>query len=182
MEAHKDKVHQEVSGACPACGREITYLYETEDIPFFSEILIITCSCDSCGYRFSDVQSLTINGPAKYTFVVTTPEDLSCRVVRSTSGTIRVPELGVEIAPGPACEGFISNAEGVLNRIDHVLDTVLVNGDEDQREAAIKLKERIVEIIAGRESVTIEIEDPCGNSLIASKKAVKELMKGFEDS
>ncbi len=168
------KIRQEVSGSCPACGDDINYLYETEHIPYFSDILIITCSCQSCGYRFSDVQCLSTSEPVIYTLEVTSEEDLNSRVVRSTCGTITIPELGVEITPGPACEGFISNVEGVLSRVDHVLDGILIDGDPDQRMKAIRLKEQIVNIIAGKERMTLIIDDPAGNSLIASERAKKE--------
>ena len=167
-------MRQEVQGSCPACGEEVDYLYETEQIPYFSEILIITCSCPLCGYRFSDVQSLTSNEPVRFEFRVEQEEDLMVRVVRSTQGEISIPELGVEIHPGPACEGFVSNVEGLLLRIDKVLDGVLIDGEDDERRKALELKEKIS--MAGTAScpLTIIITDPLGNSLIDSERAKKE--------
>ena len=46
---------------------------------------------------------------------------ISARVVRSTGARIEIPEFGVRIDPGPACEGFVSNVEGVLDRIGKVV-------------------------------------------------------------
>lgn len=167
-------MRQEVQGNCPACGEEVNYLYETERIPYFSDILIITCSCPLCGYRFSDVQSLTSNQPVRYEFRVEQEDDLMVRVVRSTQGEIAIPELGVEIHPGPACEGFVSNVEGVLMRIDKVLDGALTSGGEEERRNALDLKEKIARVGSGTFPITLIITDPMGNSLIDSERAKKE--------
>jgi len=167
-------LEQEVRGICPACGEETDWLYKTENIPYFSDILIITCSCSVCGYRFSDVQNISTNEPVRYTFHACSEQDLSVRVVRSTAGHVHIPELGVEISPGPACEGFISNVEGVLFRVDKVLDGILIDGDDEQRRKALALKEKIADIQNGKDSITLIIEDPYGNSLIDSERAKKE--------
>lgn len=167
-------MRQEVRGACPACGEEVAYLYETEHIPYFSEILIITCSCPLCGYRFSDVQSLTAREPVRLEFRIESEEDMMVRVVRSTQGEIIIPELGVEISPGPACEGFVSNVEGILMRIDKVLDGAVIEGDDDQRRNAIDLKEKIVKAAEGKYPLTLIIIDPMGNSIIDSDRVKKE--------
>lgn len=167
-------MRQEVRGNCPACGEEVDYLYETEQIPYFSEILIITCSCPLCGYRFSDIQSLTVNQPVRFEFRVEREEDLMVRVVRSTQGEIIIPELGVEINPGPACEGFVSNVEGILMRIDKVLDGVLIDGEDEARRTALDLKEKIAMVGCGTFPITLIITDPMGNSLIDSDRAKKE--------
>ena len=173
-------MRQEVRGNCPACGEEVDYLYETENIPYFSEILIITCSCPLCGYRFSDIQSLTVNQPVRFEFRVEQEEDLMVRVVRSTQGEITIPELGVEINPGPACEGFVSNVEGILMRIDKVLDGVLIDGEDETRRNALDLKEKITRIGQGTFPITLIITDPMGNSLIDSDRAKKELFDPSE--
>jgi zinc finger protein len=175
-------VRQEVRGTCPACGEEVEYLYETENIPYFSEILIITCSCPLCGYRFSDVQSLTSREPVRIEFPVTSEEDLMVRVVRSTQGEIQIPELGVDITPGPACEGFVSNVEGILMRIDKVLDGALIDGDDDQRRNAMDLKEKIAQVKTGSFPITLIITDPMGNSVIESDRAKKESYEICPDS
>ena len=174
-------MRQEVRGTCPACGEEVEYLYETEHIPYFSEILIITCSCPLCGYRFSDVQSLTSHEPIRLEFNITSEEDLMIRVVRSTQGEIQIPELGVEISPGPACEGFVSNVEGILMRIDKVLDGALIEGDDEQRRNAMDLKEKITKVRNGTFPITLIIIDPMGNSLIDSDRVKKEFYEICND-
>ncbi|MDD1666202.1 MAG: ZPR1 zinc finger domain-containing protein [Methanomicrobiales archaeon] len=161
-----------VPGRCPYCEREIQYLYQTENIPFFSEILIVSARC-GCGYRHADTMILGEAEPARWEIGVEGPEDLNARVVRSASGTLQIPELGVEIDPGPACEGFVSNVEGVLDRIDDVVAGVLTWAEGEERENALVLRRRIELAREGSLPFTLTIEDPTGNSAIASPRATK---------
>jgi zinc finger protein len=165
-------VQSVVQGRCPYCEREIQYLYQTENIPYFSEILIVSGRCE-CGYRHADTMVLGEAEPARWEIQVEGPEDLAARVVRSASAAIRIPEIGVEIDPGPACEGFVSNVEGVLERVEDVLGTVLSWAEGEERENALALKERIGLAREGSIPFTLTIEDPTGNSAIISPKAVK---------
>lgn len=163
-----------VPGPCPCCNTEIQYLYKTENIPYFSEILIISAICPSCGYKFVDTQLLKHADPARYTLAITSSDDLSVRVVRSMSATIEIPELGVHIAPGPLCQGFVSNVEGVLDRIAEVVQGAFTWGTDEERENAVALLADIVRIKAGTFPVTLILEDPDGNSGIISDKTVTE--------
>ncbi len=161
-----------VKGRCPYCERDIEYLYKTEKIPYFSDILIVSARCE-CGYRHADTMVLTDGEPARWELRVEQPEDLTIRVVRSSSAKLEIPELGVEIDPGPACEGFVSNVEGVLDRIDNVVAGVLTWAEGEERENALALRERIGWAREGRVPLTLSIEDPSGNSAIISDKAKK---------
>jgi zinc finger protein len=163
-----------VPGPCPSCSNEIEYLYQTEDIPYFSEILIVSANCPSCGYRYVDTQILRDAEPSRHEFSVAAAEDLAVRVVRSMSGTVRIPELGVEIEPGPACDGFVTNVEGVLDRIENVVGGALLWAESGERENARKLLEQIARARAGTLPFTLILDDPRGNSAIVSKKAQKK--------
>jgi zinc finger protein len=163
-----------VPGPCPCCNTEIKYLYKTENIPYFSDILIISAICPSCGYRFVDTQLLKQADPARYKIAVETVDDLSVRVVRSMSAAIEIPELGVRIDPGPSCQGFVSNVEGVIDRIEQVVKGALTWGTDVEKENAAALLADIARVKAGTYPLTLILEDPCGNSGIISDKAVKE--------
>jgi len=131
--------------------------------------------CSNCGYRHVDVVALAEKEPAKYTLKVETEEDLLARVVRSSYSTVKIPELGVEITPGSEGEGYISNVEGVLARVEDILITVKSwVGESKKVKKADELLERINRIKSGRESMHLIIEDSTGNSAIISHKAVKE--------
>ena len=162
-----------VPGPCPTCNTEIEYLYTTENIPYFSDILIISAICPSCGYRYVDTQLLKHGEPVRYVYRTSTQEDLAIRVVRSMSASIEIPELGVRIDPGPTCQGFVSNIEGVLDRIVHAVGSAIIDGDAEERENARLLLEKIACVKCGELPVTFILEDPTGNSAIVSDSAEK---------
>jgi zinc finger protein len=111
--------------------------------------------------------------PVRYVYRTATQEDLAVRVVRSMSASIEVPELGVRIDPGPTCQGFVSNIEGVLDRIVQAVGSAIVDGDTDERENARLLLEKIARVKCGELPVTFILEDPTGNSAIVSDSAEK---------
>jgi len=170
-----------VPGPCPCCNTEIQYLYKTENIPYFSDILIISAICPTCGYRFVDTQLLKQADPARYSVTVNAVDDLSIRVVRSMSAAIEIPELGVRIDPGPSCQGFVSNVEGVLDRIEQVVKGCLKWGTDVEKENAAALLADIVKVKSGMFPLTLILEDPCGNSGIISDKTMKEVYVPEED-
>jgi len=164
-----------VPGPCPHCNTEIEYIYQTENIPYFSDILIISAICSSCGYKYVDTQLLRENEPVRYEVTVDTEKDLGIRVVRSMSASLEIPELGVRIDPGPACQGFVSNIEGVLDRVEQIVKGALLWGEDMEQENARTLLERIQGVKCGAIPITLILEDRCGNSAIISDKARKIL-------
>jgi len=167
-------VETKVPGPCPSCNTEIEYLYKTENIPYFSDILIISAICPSCGYKFVDTQLLKHGEPARYKLAVEKEDDLAARVVRSMSASIEIPELGVRIDPGPVCQGFVSNVEGVLDRIEQVVKGALKWGTDVEKENAAELLADIARVKAGLYPITLIVEDPSGNSGIESERVTKE--------
>jgi zinc finger protein len=163
-----------VPGPCPCCNTDIEYLYKTENIPYFSDILIISAICPSCGYKFVDTQLIKHGEPARYTLAIHTEDDLSVRVIRSMSAAIEIPELGVRIDPGPVCQGFVSNVEGVLDRIVDVVKGAFRWGTDVEKENATALLADIAKVKSGTFPITLILEDPCGNSGIIADSVTKE--------
>ncbi len=156
---------------CPLCSRELTTNWVPDNIPFFGEVMHITSLCE-CGLRYSDTLVLSQSEPVHYEMKVRSTDDLDARVVRSTSGTIRIPELGVDIEPGPASESFISNIEGVLERVEDILCMVTRWGEEDKTKRAMELLSNIEKTRGGQYEITLVIEDPLGNSAIIAENAL----------
>ena len=104
---------------------------------------------------------------------VETPEDLDARVIRSMQGEIDIPEFGVNIHPGPACSGFVSNIEGVLCRAEDAIRRALPSCEGEEITTANGLLERIDQARRSELPFTVIITDPSGNSGIVSPKAVK---------
>jgi zinc finger protein len=171
-----------VPGPCPVCQTEINYLYQTDEIPYFSEILIISALCPSCGYRLADTQILRNAEPSRWELGIVTPDDMMVRVIRSMNGTISIPELGIRIDPGPACEGFVSNVEGVLNRIEKVLESLLSWAETVEEQERIRcLQESLEKVKQGKLPVTLVIEDLSGNSAIIADRSKVCRIEAIED-
>lgn len=170
------------SSQCPLCGRELVTHWQSCNIPFFGDVMNVSTVC-TCGFRFADTLILSQREPVRYELRVHNTDDLNARVVRSTSGTIRIPELGIDIEPGAASESYVSNIEGVLDRVRDVLKGVLCwdgSDDAEKRENAMELLSRIDKVIEGKEEISVVIEDPLGNSAIISDRASRTLLSEEE--
>ncbi len=86
------------------------------------------------------------------------------------------------IEPGPASQAFITNLEGVLDRVEGVVRTAMRwNSDDEEKVRRCEwILERIRNTIDGDEELTLILEDPFGNSLIVSDEAFKEIMSKEE--
>jgi len=158
---------------CISCGMMPMYfIMVTLDLPYFGEVVQSTLFCKYCGFRTADIIITQQKEPTRYIFEIESSEDMMVRVIRSTSGTIHIPEIGVLVEPGPASESFVSNIEGVLVRIKEVVQMSYDFAETDeQREKASNLLETIDKIIAGEAKATVILEDPYGNSAILSERA-----------
>lgn len=165
--------------ACPVCSLEMDFAWETKEIPHFGEAMIIAGVC-RCGYRHSDTILLGQKEPMRHTLAVTSLEDLNARVFRSSSGTIRVPELGICVEPGPASEGYVSNIEGVLDRIVGIAEFATRSAREagypEKAKRGDQTIDNIEKALKGQFKLTVMIEDPLGNSAIESEKAVRSVL------
>ncbi len=162
---------------CPVCNRQtLEVRFNVHKIPYFGEVMESSIYCDNCKFKHADVIILEEKEPCRYILKVEEEEDLFARVIRSSQGIIKVPELGVEITPGAFSYGFITNVEGVLLRIEEVLHT-LKRWEGENKEKLRKIKELlddIEEMKKAKKSFTIIIEDKSGNSAIISEKVKKE--------
>lgn len=168
---------------CPSCdGRGLEYTTEPVDLPYLGKSLQILLRCLSCGYRHHDFVLTEHREPTRYTYKVTKPDDMSVRVVRSSSGTVRIPELGISIEPGIASEAFVSNIEGILVRVERVLDQLFRDAESDEIRAKVTdLLETMGGLRTGSDKhVTVIIEDPFGNSAILGEGAQHERIPDAE--
>ena len=158
--------------------------YNTEqvDLPFMGNSLEILLRCEKCGYRHTDFVLTQQHEPTRYRYLVTTADDMMVRVVRSASCTIRIPELGITIEPGAVSEAFISNVEGILVRVERVLDQLHRDAEDDEvRQRIVELQETLGAMREGQAPpVTVVLEDPFGNSAILADGAEKEFIPETE--
>ena len=167
---------------CPKCGKDLNLLTAFYDTPYAGRILITTISC-KCGFKHSDVFIGEFKDPVRFTLKVD-KNNLFAKVVRSASGTIRIPELGLAMEPGPASQGFITNVEGVLMRFEDVVEMAKRWNSDDEEKVRIceEILAKLKAVREGEDSVTLIVEDPFGNSTIISDVVFMEKLSQEEAS
>jgi zinc finger protein len=159
---------------CPFCHTPNLTLSEEEiEVPYFGKVFLFGMQCSNCRYHKSDVECAEHKPAAKYSIDINSEDDMKIRVVRSSEGTVKIPRIG-SIEPGPSASGFITNVEGVLQRIKDQVEHIR----EEEEDDAVKKKcknmiKKLNKVMWGQEKVKLVIEDPTGNSAIVSDKAVK---------
>lgn len=159
---------------CPMCHKETLTLTEDEmEVPYFGKIYVFSMTCDNCKYHKADVEATEEKEPCKYTLEISSEDDMKIRVVKSSEAVIKIPHIST-VEPGPASSGYVTNVEGILNRIKHSIETLRDSEeDSDAKKKAKNMLKKLQKVMWGREKIKLIIEDPTGNSAIISDKAVK---------
>jgi len=175
VEAAGDEGPSVIKGEeCPICHNKTLMLSEaTTDVPFFGKTFLFSMNCSSCGYHKSDVEPEEEREPARYAIEVDSEADMKIRVVKSANATVKIPHVG-NIEPGEASNGYITNIEGVLQRMKKMVEILRDDSeDEEDKKKAKNILKKLLRVMWGQEKLKIIIEDPSGNSAIISDKAVK---------
>ncbi|MDP3728603.1 MAG: ZPR1 zinc finger domain-containing protein [bacterium] len=164
---------------CPICLEKKLSLTEDEmDIPYFGKTFVFSMHCEGCAFHKADIEAAEMKDPCRLTFTIEKEEDMKIRVVKSSEGSIKVPQLHMSVTPGSASEGYISNIEGLLNRFEKVIEDEKENSEEDSAKTTAKnLLKKIRKVKWGEMPLKIVIEDPSGNSAIISERTIIEKLK-----
>ncbi len=157
---------------CPSCDAESMLTSQTEyQVEHFGSVLLSVASCQKCGYKHTDVITLTNREPVALTARITSIEDLKMRVIKSGTATVSIPEFGATITPGPYSEGYISNVEGILEKIEDALTFMLTTAKGQRLRKGEKMLKQIRMARDTNPRFRLVIKDPFGNSAIVSSKA-----------
>ena len=175
-------MQSKVDAPCPQCLKDdaLTMLAMSSEIPYFGEHTQITVICESCGWKHTDFIPSDGEKPGYSSLVVDNSEKCSARVIRSSSGTIRIPELELEVSPGGSSSGFVSNVEGVIKRFEDAVGSILRGNADDEKivQASLELLESLRKMKSGSSHFLIELLDPRGRSQIIHNDAiVRDLME-----
>ncbi|NHI94058.1 MAG: ZPR1 zinc finger domain-containing protein [Candidatus Lokiarchaeota archaeon] len=158
---------------CPSCQHKMDSMTKTINIPNFGETIIFTLICSNCGYKTSDLFPVQDKEPKRYILAYSNSKQLIHKIIRSSSCIIKIPELGISIEPSQAAEGYITNLEGLLQKIKTItLGLIKILTSEKKINNALALIQKIDTAIDGNFIFTLILEDPKGNSAI---------IKEFED-
>ncbi|MFH1751694.1 MAG: ZPR1 zinc finger domain-containing protein [archaeon] len=162
---------------CPSCSNQAIASEVEEKVPVFGTVLISSIACNKCGFKLSEVMPTAEHEPTRYTIKVSDVKDLETKVIKSSTTTLRIPELGVLIEPSPTAEGYFTNIEGVLKRLEDVAKKMSVKTNNDQSdEARLARKElaRFTETRKGGINFTLILECPFGSGALIGAKVKKE--------
>lgn len=170
-----------VQAPCPACRKDgVSLETVTHQVAHFGEVIESVLRCERCGFRTSSTLIADQREGMRHELAVDGEAALSARVVRSTSCTVRVPELGVKIEPAMASDAYITNVEGLLVRIEQVLMHVRASGDEQQQDKAVELLDKLGRMVDGEEAFTVILDDPLGNSAIVHEAVERRRLTADE--
>lgn len=174
-EVQEEEIEQQ---PCPLCNEKTLILTEREvEVHYFGKVFLFSMTCTSCKYHKADVESSEQKEPVKYEFEISSEEDMKVRVVKSSEATVKLPHIAT-ITPGPASQGYVTNIEGILNRVKYQIESAKeMEEDEEDKKKAKNLLKKILNITWGKEKQRLIIEDPSGNSTIISDKAIKSNLK-----
>ena len=179
---------------CPICQNtgEVYMIAHIDEIPYFGEHTQVTVMCHSCGWKQTDFIPAEGQKAGCWSLLIDDSKQLKSRIVRSSSCTINIPELELQVNPGSSSTGYVSNVEGVLNRFLEVINMVMRDLQNDVSASlvenqSIDLSETMKEINqleaimnrltnigeGGFEPFTLELLDPHGHSMIIDDSAVE---------
>ena len=159
---------------CPFCGKKkATLQEETIDIPYFGNVFVLSLDCQDCGTRKSDVEPAEEKPPCKFTLEVDSEEDLNIKIVKGGEATVKIPRI-ITMEPGPASNGYVTNVEGLLERVKNIIQSAAESEDDSSNKKKAKnLVKKLNKVLVGREKIKIIIEDKTGHSAIISENATK---------
>uniref|UniRef100_A0A915PQZ4 Zinc finger ZPR1-type domain-containing protein n=1 Tax=Setaria digitata TaxID=48799 RepID=A0A915PQZ4_9BILA len=167
---NEDAAPMEVESLCVNCHQNgITRILCTK-IPFYRQVIVMSFSCDHCGYSNNELQSGEAAQEHGIDIVlqVKNSADFNRQVIKSEYAEVEIKELELTI-PSKSQAGEVTTVEGILQRVITGLSQ-----DQNQRrvcypESAEKIDEfikRIERLISQQEKFTLRIRDASGNSFI----------------
>ena len=181
---------QTIDLPCPVCAStgNVKMIAHIDEIPYFGEHTQVTIMCHDCGWRQTDFIPAEGKKAGGWTMVIEDEEQLRARVVRSSSCTVCIPELDLEVNPGTSSTGYVSNVEGVLNRFQEIINMVerdlsnqFLTAEGQEREDVMERLATLQHMTltlsnlggADADSITLELLDPHGHSMILHPNAVE---------
>ncbi len=172
----KDDSGDDLGFDCPLCRKgQLILKKHIHELSDGDKYLIIKFECNKCNFVKNDLIPVeTPIKPAKFILNVNEKEDLTSKIFRSFSGVLEIPELEMEIEPGPAADFYITNIEGVLLRMKDAL-RIFKKNLEEQNPKVDKILKNIDKAINGEFKFTVIIIDKEGGSYIipAKKNSLK---------
>ena len=170
---------------CAQCGSEkgLLMLSLSSEIPYFGEHTQITVLCETCGWKHSDFIPTDGDKHGYWSLCLESSDVGSARVIRSSSCTVRINELGLEVTPGGNSSGYITNVEGIISRFEKIVESMSWSLDDQESLDRTKIiLEGLSRAKVGRSDLVLELLDPRGSSQIMHDSVVSRHLTEDERS
>ncbi|KAJ8898296.1 hypothetical protein PR048_003656 [Dryococelus australis] len=165
----------EIESLCVNCGDNgITRLLLTK-IPFYKEVVIMSFSCEKCGFQNNEIQSggrIEEKG-VHIVLNVKSQRDLNRQVVKSDYTSVQIPEFEFEI-PAQSQKGEVTTVEGIIDRSiqgleqDQVVRRVQNPDLANQIDAFVGKLKKLKEL---ETSFTLILDDISGDTFVVNPRA-----------
>ncbi|KAG0263622.1 nucleolar zinc-finger protein [Mortierella polycephala] len=171
-EAEDDELPEVLSfpANCSSCNSPSDTKMHILDIPHFKEVIIMSTTCDHCGYKSNEVKA---GGPvSKYgkriILKIEDAEDMSRDILKSETCGLLIPEIDLELNSG-TLGGRFTTVEGLLRQVHDELSSKVPNESEDQperRRVFTKFLDNLEKVMSLEIKSTLILDDPLGNSYL----------------
>jgi zinc finger protein len=157
---------------CSTCNAPCDTRMHLINIPYFKEVVIMSTSCEQCGYKSNEVKA---GGPVsekgrRISLKITDPDDLTRDILKSETCGLRIPEIDLELHPG-TLGGRFTTVEGLLRQVYEELETKVpfVRGDsapEEKKRKFDNFLSNLDKVLKCEIEATLILDDPLANSYL----------------
>ncbi len=184
MESEEQNSNTEFTLNCPVCEKGILEITShVHDLPDKDKMLLISFNCNQCGFHKNDIIPLVTNiEPGIKTLRVSNSEDLKSKIYRSPTGKIEIPELELEVEPGPQADFYYTNVEGILDRFRNavLIYQNQIPADDSEQKSIDQTLSDLDNAITGELQFTLILTDLEGGSYIIPVDETKFRYKKVE--
>ena len=150
---------------CPDCETNSAIIQQRiVNLEGIGRVLRIGTHCQNCYYTNREFVPFNSRRRSVVRFRIKDKLDLNAKVIKSQSCTFKIPELGLELEPGPESQAEIINVNSVLSNITLALE---------YEYGSNKLSKAIKRIREGKSKATLVLDDPTGASTVIPQKLGK---------
>lgn len=158
---------------CYACSKPGEERMIKVDIPYFKEVVLMSFSCDYCGFRNNEIKTggeIPEKGK-RIILKVQNREDLSRDILKSHTASMEIPEIKLFVAEG-SLGGRFTTVEGLITLVrDQLKNNPFMIGDSSHpinQERWAKFLEHLKDLLDVKYPFTFILDDPLANSYIQS--------------
>ena len=155
---------------CPVCKDGDVAVKKAEyDLPDKDKVLIIKFECNKCNFHQNDIIPLTTRTESGImTLRITNEEDLKSKVYRSPTSKLEIPELELQVEPGPSAGFYYTNIEGILFRFEDAAKIYYksLNDDDPEKKIVADVLKDLQKAMNAEFEFTLKITDAHGGSYI----------------